>query len=109
MTVSFHQNQTLSYQEEDVPCIEFSAMGFSCHGSQQSFTTASSSVSSATSRSSNLSGWGSAVSRKSYACLKTLGEMEARKLQRPPKQVARKVAVQDTSDSWGYFVDTPGS
>mmetsp|Transcript_28385 Transcript_28385/g.42102 ORF Transcript_28385/g.42102 Transcript_28385/m.42102 type:complete len:136 (+) Transcript_28385:84-491(+) len=108
MTANFYQNKQ-TYQQ-DVPCVEFSAMGFETHESQQSFSTASTasvSSSAALSRSSHLSGWGSAISRKSYACLKTLGENEARKMHRPPSRIPRKVATQETADSWGYFVDTP--
>ncbi len=88
-----------------MPCVEFSAMGFSSVASQD----ASVSASSTTTSSSLLSGWGSAVSRKSYACLKTLGETEARKMQRYPRTIAsRQISrVEPMGDTWGYFVDTP--
>lgn len=77
---------------------------------------------------SGLSGWGSAVSRKSYACLRTLEE-ESRKadLQRQQQQqlqqrhclhrqyqqnyqqVPRRPIEQPqyVGEAWGYFVDTP--
>jgi hypothetical protein len=113
MTANLYQNHQQTYQQ-DVSCVEsscgeFSAMGFATHESQQSLSTASLSSTSTAglSRSSNLSGWGSTISRKSYACLKTLGENETRRMQRAPSRIPRKVATQESADSWGYFVDTP--
>jgi|AntRauTorckE5430_2_1112549.scaffolds.fasta_scaffold70022_1 hypothetical protein len=113
---SLYQNEQAMHEHENVPCVEFSAMGFARyeheheHESQLSLATASTmsstGLSSGLSRSSNLSGWGSAISRKSYACLKTLGETEARKMQRPPRQVSRTVAIPEVGENWGYFVDT---
>ncbi len=81
---------------------------------------------SSSSNLSGLSGWGSAVSRKSYACLRTLEE-ESRKadllkqqqqqrphtLIRPNSQFYQQGApaqIQNNryvGDTWGYFVDTP--
>lgn len=103
------QKQLYTYQQQvaEVPCVEFSAMGFGTHASQQSLSTASTASSSKLSGSSNLSGWGSAISRKSYACLKTLGENEARKEQIPSRFAARNTSIPQTGDTWGYFVDTP--
>ena len=85
--------------------------------SDDTSSTCASSYMSSMSSSTNLSGWGSAISRKSYACLRTLEEESRRQpYQRPAaaqqqhqsKQVRRQ--IQDRSyvgDSWGYFVDTP--
>ena len=104
---NFFQNQQSIHEIEDVPCVEFSAMGFASYESQQSFSTASTTSSAELGkRSSNLSGWGSTISRKSYACLKTLGDNEARKIQRPTNQFPRQSAATETADNWGYFVDT---
>ncbi len=77
-------------------------------------STCASSLASSVSSSSQLSGWGSIVSRKSYACLRTLEAESTRKhsqkrsLQQEQQQKRRK--IQETpvlGDSWGYFVDTP--
>ena len=49
----------------------------------------------------NLSGWGSAISRKSYACLSSLDS------QAPKQQLQRQVRnVPSCGPTWGYFVDT---
>ena len=70
--------------------------------------------------SSQLSGWGSAVSRKSYACLQTLeAESQKRRPQLPTvtrrhtltsQQRPNRVYTQQlpiVGETWGYFVDTP--
>lgn len=86
------------------------------------------------SSSSQLSGWGSAVSRKSYACLRTLEEesikADLQKQQYEQHQRQQRLLRQQqyhqqqqqqammnqrqmmhqspfAGDSWGYFVDTP--
>ena len=86
---------------------------------------------SSSSNLSGLSGWGSTISRKSYACLRTLEE-ESRKVERQQQQYnnnLRPHTLQRQSQSkfyqdeaseqsqihksrcvgetWGYFVDTP--
>lgn len=111
MTANYFNNQqSFQEQQQDVPCVDFSAMSFGYQGSPSSFYTAASasseqSSSSGKSRSANLSGWGSAISRKPYACLKTLCESTSKKNQRPHKKVRSAVAIQ-SGESWGYFVDT---
>ena len=50
------------------------------------------------SSSSQLSGWGSAESRKSYACLTSLVDEDV-----SPRQI---VSVPTEGKGWGYFVDT---
>ena len=98
-------------------------------------TTCSSSFKSSVSSSSQLSGWGSVVSRKSYACLRTLEAESAKRStaglvsntfaqqqqQRridehnlyQQQQLQRSYIQQQqqqhpfVGDSWGYFVDTP--
>ena len=102
---SQQQEQIIKEHQRLAPCVEFSAVGFDHHseagsyGSLNTFSTASST-------NSNLSGWGSAVSRKSYACLKTLGETEERKMETTKKALPRQPRAIE-GDSWGYFVDTP--
>ncbi len=99
MTATLYTQQTIQEQEQDTPCVEFSAMGFGSLQSEASVSTSST--------ASSLSGWGSAVSRKSYACLKTLGEEESRKLHRPPRRMMlRQESAQLAGPAWGYFVDT---
>jgi hypothetical protein len=73
-----------------------------------------SSLASSVSSSSQLSGWGSIVSRKSYACLQTLEAESTRKYSQkrclPQEQQQKRRKIQETpfvGDSWGYFVDTP--
>lgn len=90
--------------------------------SDDTASTCASSYMSSMSSSTNLSGWGSAASRKSYACLRTLEEQQSRRrpfgttqqlqqLQPQPQQPKRmRRQIQDRSyvgESWGYFVDTP--
>lgn len=62
-----------------------------------------------------LGGWGSAVSRKSYACLRALGESERAKEEldsssttssNSQKTIPRQSAIIE-GEAWGYFVDTP--
>jgi hypothetical protein len=108
MTATFY-NQQQSFQQEqsqDVPCVEFSAMGFGSHMNETSSYPSEQSFATSSTVQTNLSGWGSAVSRKSYACLKTLGENEARKEQKKMTRMPRTAAPVQ-GDSWGYFVDTP--
>jgi hypothetical protein len=106
-----HTTEKLQNFKIDEPCFEFSAVGFpSGPGSYQSQTCTPSSYNTAASTtSSNLSGWGSAISRKSYACLKTLDETETRKMlaSKPPKQLSsRQLSSTVSGQSWGYFADT---
>ena len=81
--------------------------------------TCTSSLSSLAS-SSQLSGWGSAVSRKSYACLQTLeAESQKRRPQLPTVTRRHTLPVQErpnrvytqklpiVGETWGHFVDTP--
>ena len=74
--------------------------------------TSASSFVSTVSSTSQLSGWGSAISRKSYACLRTLEE-ETRRFPHQQQAVAQKLVrrnLQQTpynGETWGYFVDTP--
>jgi hypothetical protein len=79
-------------------------------------STCASSFASSFSSSSQLSGWGSIVSRKSYACLRTLEteststgkQSQKRSLQEDGQQKRRKIQLAPiVGDSWGYFVDTP--
>jgi hypothetical protein len=106
-----HATEKLQNFHIDEPCFEFSAVGFpSGPGSYQSQkSTPSSYNTTASTTSSNLSGWGSAISRKSYACLKTLDETETRKMLagNPPKQLSsRQVPPTVSGQAWGYFADT---
>ncbi len=113
---TFQQQQMIQEQEQvHVPCVEFSAMGFDHQPSRDnSFASAGgASCQSDTSMTvataaTNLSGWGSAVSRKSYACLKTLGEMELRKSQLNQRNngIPRQPSQIVEGEAWGYFVDT---
>ena len=84
--------------------------------SDDTSSTCTSSCMSSFSSSTNLSGWGSAISRKSYACLRTLEEESrmqpyktaAARQQQQSKQVRRQVEERSyVGESWGYFVDTP--
>ena len=59
------------------------------------------SVSSSTSATSQISGWGSAESRKSYACLKSLADDTT--TAQPSRQIRSDPIV---GEAWGYFVDT---
>lgn len=101
MTANYYENHLVEQQKE-VPCKEFSALGFVSHGSQDASDSASS-----VSASSNLSGWGSVVSRKSYACLQTLVKEEGDRDQIASRQSRRKQNEVHSGPSWGYFVDTP--
>lgn len=104
-----HATQKLQNMKLDEPCYEFSAVGFSSatDSYENQSVTPSSYNTAASATSSNLSGWGSAISRKSYACLKTLNETETRKmLGEPPKQLNSPVPTSMHNQSWGYFVDT---
>ena len=69
--------------------------------------TCASSCMSTASSSSQLSGWGSVVSRKSYACLRTL-EAESQRAIAQQQQVRQIQQTPEIGDTWGYFVDTPG-
>jgi hypothetical protein len=103
MTAQFYNNQqAIQEEQQGMPCVEFSAMAFG------SFESQDASVSTSSTTSSSLSGWGSAVSRKSYACLKTLGEVEASKIHRPLRRIPNQSkSLVDVGQGWGYFVDTP--
>lgn len=80
-------------------------------------STYSSRYSSSMSSSSQLSGWGSAISRKSYACLRTLeaeclehGAPKAPPAYPRPNEMPRQQSHRaPLGDSWGYFVDTKDS
>mmetsp|Transcript_16680 Transcript_16680/g.19028 ORF Transcript_16680/g.19028 Transcript_16680/m.19028 type:complete len:120 (+) Transcript_16680:173-532(+) len=113
---SIESNSTSS--EGALPLHQFTLMGLSpCTVQSQSqdcdseTNTIATSYRSSVSTSSQLSGWGSAMSRKSYACLRTLEEECRRIPQRPPTaHKRRRVSSTKTSSScpsWGYFVDTP--
>jgi hypothetical protein len=79
--------------------------------------SSTSSYKSSISSSSQLSGWGSAISRKSYACLRTL-EAECRLKGTPPcNNIPRHYRAREpmpqqqkethfVGEGWGYFVDT---
>jgi hypothetical protein len=107
MTATFYNTQqAIQDQQQDMPCVEFSAMGFDSFVSQDASVSTASTTS--TTASSNLtSGWGSTISRRSYACLKTLGETEASKMHRPSRQIPKQSTSLDDGQTWGYFVDTP--
>ncbi len=93
-----------------LPCVEFSAMGFD-QSRDNSFVSARDDDSFKTgvsSAASSISGWGSTVSRKSYACLKTLGDMELRKSETSQmnNNIQRQQSQIIEGEAWGYFVDT---
>ena len=70
-------------------------------------STCASGYMSTASSSSQLSGWGSVVSRKSYACLRTL-EAESQRAIAQEQRVRRQAQqTPEIGDTWGYFVDTP--
>ena len=112
-TFQQQQQRIIQEQEQQASCVEFSAMGFGYHSHSSNFSDYDS-CKSEMSVTSNISGWGSAVSRKSYACLKTLGETETRKSQlshsrtNVSRQARARVVegVEVETESWGYFVDT---
>ena len=120
MTANFYEEMSVQgpqqEQNEEVSCVQFNAMSLSFeasrqYGSQQS-NTSESTASTLSSTRTNLSGWGSAISRKPYACLKTLGENESRKMNLPRQSRAavprsKPMGMNVQGDSWGYFVDTP--
>jgi hypothetical protein len=68
-------------------------------------SSCASSTMSSVSSSSQLRGWGGIVSRKSYACLRTLeAESTRRSLQQQKRRKIQQTPI--VGDSWGYFVDT---
>ena len=89
-------------QKIDRPCVEFSAMHFGpCPVDCRTEEACSFASSSTVSTASNMVGWGSAVSRKSYACLSSLDNRA------PTQTLPRRVnSVPISGPSWGYFVDT---
>lgn len=79
-------------------------------------STCGSSFKSSVSSSSQLSGWGSTISRKSYACLRTLEAETVRReatrhrfpaVPRCPSSIQQLQSQPSANASWGYFVDTP--
>ena len=83
--------------------VEFSAMHFGpCSEDCRSEETCSFASTSTASTSSNLTGWGSAISRKSYACLSSLDDTV------PTQTMPRRVrsSMPSNGPTWGYFVDT---
>ena len=101
---SVTNRKVVSHDRSNLQSVEFSAMAFTkSHHSQRSTVSSSS----CRSGSSSLSGWGSAMSRKSYACLKTLGETEAMKESKSNKEISSRPRPSNhVGESWGYFVDT---
>ena len=110
MTIYTQQQQEIIQErQEQAPCAEFSAMGFGSYASQDSFNSFDTASSTSSSQQLGLSGWGSAVSRTPYTCLKTLADDESRKLQSnasSQSSIVRQPRIIE-GESWGYFVDTP--
>ncbi len=110
MTIYTQQQQEIiRARQGQAPCTEFSAMRFGSYESQDSFNSFDTASSASSSQQFALSGWGSAVSRKPYTCLKTLADDESRKLQSngsSQSSIARQPRIIE-GESWGYFVDTP--
>lgn len=108
----------LSSMSLDPFAVDYPTKGhLGCDDATASTNSCSSSFKSTVSSSSQLSGWGSAISRKSYACLRTLeaecrhkGTLQHNNISRAYGKYDLKpqqVQTQYVGEGWGYFVDTP--